>query len=188
MAKFLIARLVYNDGLVTIFGLGGIYAAGTFDFTLPEVTIWGITISAIAGLGAFIFGFVDDRLGGKKTILISVAGLTLGAVIGVFAPNRTWFWVASVFVGIFAGPNQAASRSLMARFVPDQRQAEFFGFFAFSGKITAFIGPFLVSTLTGAFNNQRIGMSSVFVLFLVGGVLLALVNEAAGVRAAEEAS
>jgi len=188
MVKFLIARLIYNDGLVTVFGLGGIYAANTFQMDFPQVTVWGITISGIAGLGAFLFGFVDDRLGGRRTIAISVVGLSVGAIIGVLAPNRTWFWVASVFIGIFAGPNQAASRSLMARFTPAHRQAEFFGFFAFSGKITAFIGPFMVGTVNEIFQSQRAGMASVVLLFLLGGVLLAGVNEAEGIRAGAEAS
>jgi UMF1 family MFS transporter len=115
-------------------------------------------------------------------------------VIGVLAPDMTWFWVAGVLFGIFAGPNQAASRSLMSRFVPPHRQAEFFGFFSFSGKATAFLGPFLFAVLTSAFqdlvpfHSERIGISVLILLFLLGGVVLAFVNEEEGIRVAREAS
>ncbi|MGB6363022.1 MAG: MFS transporter, partial [Thermoanaerobaculia bacterium] len=146
--RFLIARLVYNDGLVTIFAFGGIYAAGTFGFTLQEIMIFGIVLNVAAGLGAFVLGFLDDRLGGKRTIQISLWGLSIATLIAVLAPHKWMFWVAGIMVGIFAGPTQSASRSLMGRFVPPDKENEFFGFFAFSGKATAFLGPFMLGLLT----------------------------------------
>jgi UMF1 family MFS transporter len=183
MAKFLVARLVYNDGLVTIFSFGGIYAQGTFDFTLSEVIVFGIVLNVVAGLSALLFGFVDDRLGGKKTILFSIVGLTAAGLVGVLAPNRFWFWVAGIGIGMFVGPNQAASRSLMGRFVPEHRKAEFFGFYQFTGKITAFAGPLLLGLATTTFDSQRHGVATVILFFLVGGVLLARVEEDEGIRA-----
>ncbi|MGB5398669.1 MAG: MFS transporter, partial [Thermoanaerobaculia bacterium] len=94
------------------------------------------------------------------------------------------FWVAGILLGIFAGPNQSASRSLMGRFVPPDKENEFFGFFAFSGKFTAFLGPFLLGVLTQTFNNQRAGIAVVLVLFVLGLALLASVDEKEGVAAA----
>ena len=87
-------------------------------------------------------------------------------------------------MGIFSSPNQAASRSLIARFVPPDKENEFFGFFAFSGKFTAFIGPLVLGMLTAAFSSQQAGMSIVLVLFAAGLLLLARLDEAAGVAAA----
>jgi UMF1 family MFS transporter len=188
MAKFLLARLIYNDGLGTIFAFGGIYAAGTFGMDFSEVIVFGIALNVVAGLGAFVFGFVDDRLGGKRTILVSVAALTCASALAVWAPDRTWLWIAGIGVGIFAGPNQAASRSLMGRFVPAHQQAEFFGFFAFSGKVTSFAGPFLLGRVTGILGSQRAGVATVILFFLLGGILLSLVKESDGIRAAREAS
>ena len=133
IVRLLLARLIYNDGLVTIFAFGGIYAAGTFGFTIEEIIIFGIVLNVGAGLGAFALGYLVDILGGKKTIMISLVGLTIAAIMAVFAPSRELFWVAGVIVGLFAGPNQAASRSLMGRFVPQNMEAEAFGFFVFSG-------------------------------------------------------
>ena len=192
-AKFLLARLVFNDGLVTIFAMSSIYMGAVFGMELGEIMMVGIAINLLAGLSAFAFGFVDDKIGGKRTIFISVVALGIAVTIAALAPTKGWFWVSAVLIGLFAGPNQAASRSLMSRFVPDHQQAEFFGFFSFSGKATAFIGPFLFGWLTTlfrseSFHSERIGISALILMFAVGGLLLWTVNEAEGIRAAKEAS
>ena len=177
IVKFLLARLIYNDGLVTIFAFGGIYAAGVFGFSLTDVLIFGIVINLAAGIGAIAMGYVDDWIGAKRTIVISLLGLTLAAVIGVFARDAAWFWFAGILIGIFSGPNQAASRSLMGRYVPEGLENEFFGFFAFSGKLTAFIGPLLLGLVTGIAQSQRVGMVVVIVMFILGLMLLIPVKE-----------
>ena len=182
VVRFLIARLIYNDGLVTVFAFGGIYAAGTFGFTITEVIIFGIVLNVVAGLGAWVFGFVDDRIGGKTTIAISLVFLIVSTIIGAVAPNRTWFWVAGCGIGLFLGPNQSASRSLMARFVPKKHESEFFGFFASSGKATAFLGPWLLGLLADTY-NQRVGVASVVLFFMVGSLLLWRVDEQQGIIA-----
>jgi UMF1 family MFS transporter len=184
VVKFLIARLIFNDGLVTIFAFGGIYAAGTFGMSLADVIVFGVVINIAAGLGAVAFGFLDDRIGGKKTIMVTLLALTLGTAVAVAAPNRTWLWVAAIVIGLFAGPNQSASRSLMARFVPERRQAEFFGFFQFSGKVTSFLGPIVLGVVTGMFGSQRAGVATLLLFFVIGAVLLATVNERRGIETA----
>ena len=177
---FLVSRLLFNDGLITVFAFGGIYAAGTFGMTLAEVIQFGIAINVAAGLGAFLFGFVDDRIGGKRTVLLSCLALAAATALAVWAPTRTWFWVAGMMIGIFAGPNQAASRSLMARFAPAGSENEFFGFFAFSGRLTAFAGPLLLGLATQWFGSQRAGVATVLLFFLVGAALLLRVDERRG--------
>jgi UMF1 family MFS transporter len=179
-ARFLIARLIYNDGLVTIFAFGGIYAAGTFGFTLEQVLLFGIVINLAAGLGAIPMGYLDDRIGAKRTIILSLAGLLIASCIAILTTSQALFWFAGVMVGVFAGPNQSASRSLMGRFVPPDLENEFFGFFAFSGKLTAFVGPFALSELTDATGSQRIGVSVVVVLFVLGLGMLLSVDESKG--------
>ncbi|HEV8399610.1 MAG TPA: MFS transporter [Gemmatimonadales bacterium] len=183
-ALFLLARLLFNDGLITVFAFGGIYAAGTFGMTLGEVIKFGIGINVAAGAGAFLFGYVDDRIGGRRTVLISCAALAAATALAVWAPTRTWFWIAGMAIGVFAGPNQAASRSLMARFAPPGRENEFFGFFAFSGRLTSFAGPALLGIATQTFGSQRAGVATILLFLLVGGGLLLLVDEGRGRRAA----
>ena len=186
VVRFLLARLLYNDGLVTIFAFGGIYAVGTFGFSFQELVTFGIVLNVGAGLGALAFGFVDDRIGGKATIGLSVAALVVATLLGALAPTRTWFWVSAILVGIFIGPNQSASRSLMARFVPAQHESEFFGFFAFSGKVTSFMGPALLGVLSDVY-NQRVGVASLLVFFVLGGLILWRVDEREGIAAAGRA-
>lgn len=180
----LIARLIYNDGLVTIFAFGGIYAAGTFGFTFNEIMIFGIVINVAAGIGALLMGFMDDKLGGKKTIQISNVALALATLLAVVSPSKEFFWVAGILIGLFAGPNQSASRSLLGRFVPKDKENQFFGFFAFSGKLTAFMGPILLGILTQSFGSQRAGVAAITLFFIAGGAILHLVDEAAGIRSA----
>lgn len=184
--NLLIARLIYNDGLVTIFAFGAIYAQGTFNFTTDEVFLFGITLNVAAGIGALSFGFLDDKLGGKTTILISLVGLFVAGLVAVLTPSRTGFWMAGILVGILAGPNQAASRSLMGRFVPPTKETEFYGFFAFSGKATSFMGPALLGLFTTLFDNQRIGVATVLIFFVIGGLLLLRVQEKEGIALAQK--
>ncbi len=186
IVRLLIARMIYNDGLVTIFAFGGIYAAGTFGFTFQEIMIFGIVLNVAAGTGALIMGFCDDRLGGKKTVQASNIALALATVLAVAAPDKTLFWVAGIMVGFFAGPNQSASRSLLGRFVPKEKENQFFGFFAFSGKLTAFFGPFLLGILTQTFGSQRAGIAVVALFFIVGALILATVDEEKGMAAARQ--
>ncbi len=182
IVRLLLARLVYNDGLVTIFAFGGIYAKGTFDFSTEEVLYFGIALNVAAGIGAYVFGFFDDKFGGKYTIMVTLIGLSVAAIIAITAPTRLWFWIAGILVGVFAGPNQAASRSLLGRFVPADKENEFFGFFAFSGKATSFLGPLLFGYMALLFNTQRAGISIVLIFFLVGGIILWSLDEKRGIE------
>ena len=186
IARLLVARLLYNDGLVTIFAFGGIYAAGTFGMSLPEVIRFGIALNLTAGIGAGLFGFVDDRLGGKRTILVTLVALTACSLLAVWAPSVGWLWLAGLVLGLFVGPNQSASRTLLARFVPEQHTASFFGLFAFSGKITTFAGPLLLGIVTQATGSQRLGVATVVGFFVVGGLLLLTVDERRGIRTGQQ--
>ena len=185
IVRFLVARLVYNDGLVTIFAFGGIYAAGAFGFSLEQVLIFGIVVNVFAGAGAILFGYLDDRVGAKQTLVVSLLGLIVATALAIVTTSEALFWLSGVLIGIFAGPNQAASRSLLGRFVPHEKENEFFGFFAFSGKLTAFIGPLLLGILTQQSGSQRVGVTVVLVLLVIGLVLLLRVDEQAGSTARE---
>jgi len=181
LIKFLIARIFYNDGLITIFAFGGIYAAGTFEFTFEDIFLFGIVLNITAGLGAFALGFLDDLIGGKRTIQISNIGFIIACLLAVFTTSVSVFWIAGILIGLCSGPNQAASRSLMARFIPKDKENEFFGFFAFTGKATAFLGPLLLGIVTQIFESQRHGVFMVVFLFLVGFLLMSRVDEEAGI-------
>ena len=179
IALFLLARLTYNDGLNTLFAFGGIYAAGTFGMATAEIIRFGIALNVSAGLGAFAFAWIDDRIGSKRTILLALGGLLLFGSGALLATDKnTFFWIG-VAVGIFVGPAQSASRTLMARLAPPDRRTEMFGLYALTGKVTAFLGPFLFGTATALFATQRAGMAVILIMFVIGGLLLLLVREPA---------
>ena len=172
--SFLIARLFFNDGLITIFALGGVYAVGTLDFTFEQVLFLGIVLNFCAGIGSFIFGFIEDKIGANKVINISLVVLIFATFIAFYAPEtnypREWFWFAGVLLGLMVGPNQSCSRSLMSRLTPKDKQNEFFGFYALSGKATSFLGPLLFGVVT-KYYSQQMALWVVIILLLVGFIL-----------------
>ncbi|MEQ8357533.1 MAG: MFS transporter [Kiloniellaceae bacterium] len=170
--QFLLARMLYTDGLNTLFAFGGIYAAGSFGMTFQEILIFGILLNVTAGLGAFAFAWIDDLVGAKFTILFSLAALTLLGCAILLIEDQVWFYVLGCGIGAFIGPAQTASRSFMARIAPPDLRAEFFGLYALSGKATAFLGPALVGWVTVWADSQRLGMATILVFFLAGFALM----------------
>lgn len=165
---FLLVRMIYTDGLNTLFAFGGIYAAGTFNMDFSEIIIFGIGINVTAGLGAAVFGWFDDKWGPKKVIMISVFGLVLMVMATLFVTDKMHFLVLGVALGLFVGPAQAASRTYMTHVAPKAIRTELFGLYALSGKATAFMGPLLVAIMTDYFDSQRAGMTCIVMFLLIG--------------------
>lgn len=177
IAKFLIARMFYNDGIVTIFALGGVYAAGTFNMTEEEILLFGIGLNVTAGIGAFGFAWMDDRSGSKFTIIVSLICLIIPLIFLLLVQSVFWFIILGLILGIFVGPVQSASRTFMGRLTPPELTNQMFGLLALSGKVTSFIGPFLVGYFTLRFGDQRIGMIAIPLMLLIGLVLMFTVHE-----------
>lgn len=177
LGRFLLARLLYNDGLNTLFAFGGLYAAGTFGMTVDQVILFGILLNLTAGLGAWLMGHLDDRIGSRRTILLALGGLLGCGTLALAATHVAVLWVAGALLGLFVGPAQAASRTMMARLAPADRRAELFGLYALTGRITAFLGPWAVAAVTGLAGSQRAGMSVILVLLLLGLLLVRGVRE-----------
>jgi UMF1 family MFS transporter len=173
IALYLAASLLYLNGLQTLFAFGGIYAAGSFGMSTAEVIKFGIALNVTAGLGAFLFGFVDDRWGAKRTILISLVGVAIPSAAALLVRDVGSFWICGLMLGTFLGPAQAAGRSLMARLAPPELATEMFGLYALAGKATNFLGPLVLATATYATQSQRWGMATILV-FLAGGFILLL--------------
>jgi len=178
IARYLLARMIYTDGINTLFAFGGIYAAGTFGMPFSELIMFGIAINLTAGLGAAIFAWLDDKIGPKKVILIALIALTVLGGILLLIQDKSLFWIFGVPLGLFVGPAQSASRSLMAHIAPAELRTEMFGLYAFSGKATAFAGPALLALATDMFQSQRAGMATILIFFIVGGLLLLPVIDA----------
>jgi UMF1 family MFS transporter len=149
----------------------------TFGMDFDEVMMFGIAMNVTAGIGAFGFGWVDDRIGAKRTILIAVSALTVLGAILLVVESKTLFWVFALLLGLFFGPAQSASRSLMARMAPPTLSTEMFGLYALSGKATAFVGPAAFGWVTAIAGSQRAGLATVLAFFVVGMALLLPVRD-----------
>ena len=175
---FLIASALYRDGLATLFAMGGLYAAGAFSMSFEQILIFAIALNVAAGVGAAGFGWIDDWLGSRRTVMLSLIGLMGFGVPVLLVEDARLFVALAVGLGIFVGPAQAAGRSFMARISPPAMETEMFGLYAFAGKSVAFLGPILFALATDAFDSQRAGMSVVFLFFLAGALVLRHVPEA----------
>ena len=112
-----------------------------------------------------------DSIGSRITIVISLIALVIGTVMALFVTTKAGFWVCAIIIGLFLGPNQSASRAYLSRLTPKEKANEFFGFFAFSGKATAFLGPLLYGQMVGIFESQRAGMTVIPALMVLGMVI-----------------
>lgn len=199
---FLAANMIYSDGLVALFAFGGIYAAGVFGWTTIEIGLFGIFLTITGTFGALIGGRLDDAIGSKPVILGSIMLLIFAAAAilmigpghvlfvyetpkpmpgdGLFStlPEQLYLAIGGL-MGAAAGPLQAASRSLLVRLSPPDKVGQFFGLFALSGKVTSFIGPFLVGVVTLASGDQRAGLAVLIGLFALGAFILLRVRRPA---------
>jgi UMF1 family MFS transporter len=185
LVKLLIAFLVYNDGVVTVIGFATIYAVEVIGFSSAEIRNMFVALNVVAAAGAFLFGRLADRIGQKRTILISLAIWIVAVFIAWKATDKTTFWIAATLIGIGMGSSQSVTRSLFALFTPRQNAAEFAGFLGVAGKALAFFGPLLFGELTRISGSQRPAVLAIAIFFIVGGILLSFVNEKAGKEAAK---
>jgi len=173
--KFLIASALYRDGLAAIFSFGAILAVSVYGLAQSSVLIFGIAANIVAALGALGMGAVEDRIGPKKVIMISLIGLITTAMILLFARGTTMFWIFGLLLTLWVGPAQASSRSFMARVAPAGREGEMFGLYATTGRAASFLAPGLFALFSGLFSD-RIGIVGIALVLLAGTLLLARVK------------
>ncbi|MBP01872.1 MAG: MFS transporter [Rhodospirillaceae bacterium] len=175
--KFLVARMIYIDGVNTMFAFGGIYASGTFNMNMKEIMFLGIGLNLSAGIGALIFGWLDDKKGSKLTLNISLLSLMLATVAVLISQSVTQFWISAIIMSLFFGPIQSSSRTFMARLAPANLRNSLFGLYTMSGKVTTFAGPFLVAIFVTLANSQRLGLAVVLVFLVLGFIILQTVTD-----------
>ena len=176
LVRFLIARMLYTDGLTTLFAFGAIYAAGQFGMDAREVLLLGIALNVTAGMGALAFAFIEDRIGARTTVLASLGCMIVLGSFLLVAADRQVFWELSLGLGVFVGPAQASSRSLMARMAPSAEASAHFGLYALSGRVTGFVGPAALGIVTAIAHSQRAGMAVIVLLLASGAALLTTVR------------
>ncbi|MWV51137.1 MFS transporter [Rathayibacter sp. VKM Ac-2803] len=140
---FLIASAVFRDGLTGVFTFGGVLAQGTFGFSPGEVILFAIAANLVAGVATISVGALDDRVGPKAVIVASLVGLVIcgTAVFVLHDGGQTVFWIFGLLLCLFVGPAQSASRSYLARLIPEGREGEIFGLYATTGRAASFLAP-----------------------------------------------
>jgi len=177
IGKFLLARMLYADGLNAIIIMGGIFAVGVFSLEIKDLLVLSVLMNITAFIGAIVGGYANDRFSSKSVIIFSLIGLILSSSIILFLKSKVIFLFFASINGFFIGPVQSASRVFMTKSIDENNQASGFGLFALSGKLTSFIGPLLVSTITYISNSQKIGFSSAIALLLIGLLVLLKVKK-----------
>ena len=178
---FLGASALFRDGLAGVFAFGAILAAGTFGLSAGEVIIFGAVANIVAGIATILFGLLDDVLGPKRVILISLVALTaLG--LGIFVLHdggKPVFWTLGLAMTAFVGPAQASSRSFLARVIPEGQGGEIFGLYATTGRVVSFLAPaafglfiWIGSVVTGETNTQYWGILGIALVLVAGLAVL----------------
>ena len=185
---FLIAAALFRDGLAGVFAFGGVLAEGSFDFEFGEVVIFGVVANVVAGVPTILFGLVDDKIGPKKVIVFSLVCLVLLG-LGIFflhEGGKPVFWALGLALTIFVGPAQSASRSLLARLIPEGMSGEMFGLYATTGRAVSFLSPLMfglaialgVAVVGGTEDSaQYWGILGVVVVLFIGLIFAIFVKE-----------
>jgi MFS transporter, UMF1 family len=202
VAMYLLARVFFNDGMNAVLLFGGVYAAGTFHWGALTMTIYGLELSVFAVIGGFFGGWLDNRLGSKRAIFVSIGGTLLFFSLGLtMAPDRIlWFipydpahlinalpffntWPQVIYlmivngVAVFITAGYANARTMMARLSPAEKMTEFFGLMSLSGTATTFLANVAVTLVTAWTLSQRGGMLAIIGFLALGLVLMAFVKE-----------
>lgn len=188
LLRFLVAYILYNDGVSTVIAFSSIFAVGVLGFTPKELMVYFILTQLSAAAGAWGMGPVTDRIGAKRTIALTLL-VWIGVVLWAsMVQGKGAFYLVGLTAGLVIGSNQAASRTLLALFTPQAKTAEFFGFFAMTGKFSAILGPLVYGEIARWTGSQRVAVLSMAVFFFLGLICLTRVNEARGLSVARGGS
>ncbi|MCX7522873.1 MFS transporter [Microbacterium sp. STN6] len=171
---FLIASAIFRDGLTGVFTFGGVLAAGTFGFSAGDVIIFAIAANVVAGVSTILIGTLDDRIGPKRIIVASLIGLVVcGALVFVLHDSgQAVFWTLGLAMCLFVGPAQSASRTFLARLIPEGREGEVFGLYATTGRAATALAPAAFALFVGIGNEQYWGIIGIVIVLAVGLALI----------------
>jgi UMF1 family MFS transporter len=176
----------YQAGVATVIALAAIYAEQVMGFKTQQTIMLIIVVNVTAAIGAFGFGYAQDRIGKVGALRITIVGWILMTVVAFFSKTPAMFWVAANLAGLCMGSSQSAGRALVAYLSPAGRSAEFFGLWGVATRLAAILGPLTYGTVTWVTGgNHRLGILLTGVFFVVALLVLAFVNEARGRRQVE---
>ena len=182
---FLLAFWFYIDGVDTIIRMAVDYGTA-IGFPASSLIVALLITQFVAFPSAIAYNWFGKKIGVKNALFVAIAAYCFIAILGFFMSQVWHFYVLACMVGLFQGGIQALSRSYFTRLIPTEYSAEFFGFFNMLGKFAAIIGPLLLGAVTILTGSNRLGILSIIILFVAGGLLLLKVNEKEGTKGIEE--
>jgi UMF1 family MFS transporter len=197
--KFLVAYLLYNDGIQTVIAVSAIFAMQELAFSSINLIPVILMIQFVAFIGALLFGRLAGRIGAKRAIILSLAiwsavviyawgGLQSTATVLGMEQRQLEFWLLAFCIALVLGGSQALSRSLFAQMIPKDQEAEFYSFYEISERGTSWIGTAVFGVVNQAFGSLRLGILSVIFFFVIGLILLPLVNVSLAIEQGKRAS
>jgi len=170
--KFLISYLIYQDAVNTVIVFSSIFAATTLGFEPVELIILYLIVQATALLGSFVMAKPIDLWGPKRVVIISLLLWTSVATTAYFIQTKSPFWFLASFAGLGLGSVQAATRAFYSQFIPEGKEAEYFGIYSLVGKSSAIVGPLIFGYISTTFGSQRPAILTIAALFLIGLIIL----------------
>jgi UMF1 family MFS transporter len=176
----------YQAGVATVITLAAIYAQQVMGFETVDTLKLILVVNVTACIGAFSFGYVQDAIGKKRALMLTLFGWLAMVVMAWFATTRPLFWIAANLAGLCMGSSQSAGRALVAYFSPPAKAAEMFGLFGVATRLAAVLGPVTYGTIVWVTDsNHRLAMLVTGVFFMAAIAVLANVDETSGRAAAE---
>ena len=180
LIKFIISYLIYNDGIIIVISFAAIYGATRFEMSTKQLINYFIIANITSMIGAFIFGYIFDKIGAKKTISITLVVWIAVVVWAFLCRSINEFYLIGMLAGIAIGSSQSSSRAMLALLTPDEKMAEFFGFYSVTGRIASILGPLVYGEVSRITGDQKWAILSVVVFFVTGAIVLQTVNEEKG--------
>jgi UMF1 family MFS transporter len=174
--RFLIAYLIYEDGVNTVIVFSSIFAATTLGFRPQELIGLYLVVQVTALAGAFVMAKPIDSLGPKKVVTVSLLMWGAVSVIAFFVATKGQFWILACIAGLGLGTVQAATRAFFAQFIPPGHESEYFGVYSMVGKSSAVAGPLIFGYISSTFGSQRPAILSVALFFLTGLITIRFVK------------
>jgi UMF1 family MFS transporter len=170
--KFLLAYLIYEDGVNTVIVFSSSLAATTFGFTPSELIVLYLVVQVTALIGSFLLSKPTDTRGPKLIVTVSLLLWSLVSVSAFFVQSKSQFWFIACTAGLGLGSVQAGTRAFFTQFVPQGKEAEYFGVYSLVGKSSAIMGPLVFGQVSAAFGSQRPAILSIAAFFIIGLVLV----------------
>jgi UMF1 family MFS transporter len=176
LVYFLLAAAVFRDGLAGVFTFGGVLGVNAYGISPADVLIFGVAASVVAALGAVLGGLLDDRIGSKPVIVVSLASIIAAGLAMMALSGPRAFWVTGLLLCLFIGPAQASARTLLLRMSSQGKEGVAFGLYTMTGRAVSFVAPWLFSVFVDVFGAVRAGMGGLCLVMAVGLLGLLMVR------------